>query len=241
MPTLGVKRQIDNEYSKVMNKKELEKVMDSVISATFIRLSNVYKNHKENTNSSPKTPTSEGSRLVFPMYGEHRDNSTRISEQELRFAFVESFNEYCNTNHLNLFYSVETPTRMKTYSGTSTKKPRNDDYEKGDSANFDLVILDEKLNRACLIEFKANNSDLNDHKKDLLKLNNINEGHENVLRYFIEVIKTYNDKTLNSLRNKLMENRDLKAFFKCYALEGKSQRGKIRKDGEDISDKIILQ
>ena len=239
-PTLGVKRLV-NGYFKVMNKKELEKVMDSVISATFIRLSNVYKYHKENTTYFPQTPTNEGSHLVFPMYGEHRDNATRISEQELRFAFVESFNEYCKTNHLNLFYSVETPTRMKTYSGFSTKNPRNDDYENGDSANFDLVIYDERLNRICLIEFKANNSNIIDHQKDFLKLNNINEGQENVLRYFIELIKTYNDNTINSLRNKLKENKDLKAIFRCYALEGKSKGGKTETEGEKISDKIILQ
>lgn len=223
-----------------MNKKELEKVIDSVIKATFIRLSNVYKNHKENTKTSQKTPTSEGSRLVFPMYGIHRNNMTRISEQELRFAFVESFNEYCNTTHLNLFYSVETPTRKKTYSGFSTNNPRNDDYGNGDSANFDLVIYDEKFNRVCLIEFKANNSNVNDHTKDFLKLNNKAEGDENVLRYFIEVIKTYNNETINSIRRKLEENKEPKAIFKCYALEGKSKRGQIETKGEDISDKITL-
>ena len=215
--------------------------MDSIIEVTFIRLNNVYKTHKESTNASPQTPTSEGSRLVFPMYGGHRDNTIRISEQELRFAFVESFIEHCNTNHLSLFYSVETPTRMKTYSDFSTN-PRNDNYKEGDSANFDLVIYDEKLNRKCLIEFKANNTGVKDHIKDFKKLNNKEEGDENVLRYFIEVIKTYNDNTINSLRIKLEHNTDLKATFKCYALEGRSKRSKDaeEKEGEDISNKFIL-
>ena len=42
------------EVAELLNKKELEKVIDSVIKATFIRLSNVYKNHKENTKTSQK-------------------------------------------------------------------------------------------------------------------------------------------------------------------------------------------
>ena len=74
-----------------------------------------------------------------------------------------------------------------------------------------------------------------------MKLNNEVEGDSNVLRYFIEVLPSYDKKTILSLKGKLNANEgDNKAEFRCYALEGKSQRGKQddEKRGEDISDKF---
>lgn len=50
----------------------------------------------------------------FPKYsGRYRNGETRISEQELRFIFVEQFNKYCKNNSWNAYYSVETPTEEK--------------------------------------------------------------------------------------------------------------------------------
>ncbi len=218
-----------------MDKQELKGVIDSIIDATFTRLNNVYKTHREGLIESTSKATSEGSRLVFPMYGVHRGFETRISEQELRFAFVESFNDYCRKEKINLFYSIETPTKMRTYSNFTTS-PRDDD-ENGRSAEFDLVIYNDELERVCLIEFKANNADEIDHKKDFLKLNNIGEGNEDVLRYFIEIVKSYNKGTIDNLNAKLSNNKSIKAIFRCYALEGKSR--KKEKKGEDISQHIV--
>ena len=216
----------------------LRDVMEDIISNTFKRLSNVYNEHREGKDSDIK-PTKEGSRLVFPMYGQHRDNETRISEQELRFAFVEEFNKSEGAKALNLFYSVETPTRDK-YSGFSQGKdntPAQDD--KGRSGEFDMVIYNNKLERVCLIEFKANNSAKNQHAKDFVKLNNYKEGDETVLRYFIEVIKAYDDDTIVNLKDKLGSNKCLKAIFKCYVLEGERNSG--QRGGEEITDKITFK
>ena len=49
--------------------------------------------------------------MVFPKY---RNKETRVSEQELRFAFIEAFNELNKENNWGLYYSVETPTEKNT-------------------------------------------------------------------------------------------------------------------------------
>ena len=200
-------------------------------------MESVYTHHKEGVDSNLPLPINKGSRLVFPAYYENKEpKGTRISEQELRFAFVEEFNCYCEENSKNLFYSVETPTKEK-YSGFSDV-PKQDDG--GRSAEFDMVIYDENLNRVCLIEFKANNADKVDHEKDFLKLDVDEKDNENVLRYFIEIVKSYKDRTIKSLKeNKFKYNRGNLPQIRCYALEGESS-GKTKNQGEDISSKFYL-
>ena len=160
------------------------------------------------------------------------NGETRISEQELRFAFVEAFNSSLAVKDKNLFYSIETPTRLK-YKGFSSD-PQQDDN--GRSGEFDMVIFNEKQERVCLIEFKANNASATDHEKDLLKLDKEGDG---ILTYFIEVLKSYTTgdeetKTIGSLKRKIkLNNKDGKTLIRCYALEG--NRGINDKKGEDIS------
>lgn len=235
-----------------MDTNKLRETMDVIITNTFIRLETVYNNHKEGFNSKLPLPTGNESRLVFPAYFKNGEKKgTRISEQELRFAFVEQFNYYCEEKKLNFYYSIETPTK-DTYSGF-TDKPIID-HEKGRSAEFDLVIYNQDLERVCLIEFKANNAKKTDHEKDFLKLNNKAEGGGNVLRYFIEVIKSYSERedgkqcTISTLKEKL-NTTELKVRIKneckidlgndtqiwCYALEGESGKNN---SGEDISRKF---
>lgn len=230
-----------------METKDLKNAMDAIIKATFERLQWVYDHHKE-TPDNKILQTSGISRLTFPMYGPHRDNETRISEQELRFAFVEEFNKYCDKKSLNLFYSAETPTRSK-YTGVSkSKRSSNIQFSndtgngprinsKGRSGEFDLVIYNEKMERKCLIEFKANNAEFEHHWKDFVKLNNKEEGDSSVLRYFIEVVKAYDEGTLKRLNEKLKNNKEHTAEFRCYSLEGKSKSK--QKKGEEITTKII--
>ena len=221
-----------------MKKEELKKHMDEIIRLTFERLDKAYRNQEVNNTKFEKGY----SRLVFPSYYKNKNPTvTRISEQELRFTFVEVFNAYCDLNNLDLYYSVETPTK-DTYINfaDSKKEPQRDDD--GRSAEFDLVIFDEQNNRRCLVEFKANNDSEHDHCKDFVKLNNPNEGDNDVLRYFIEVIKSYTENgdnsTVNSLKGKIMYYW-YNVQFHCYALEGKSKRsGKGQTKGEDISDKF---
>ena len=213
--------------------------IEEIIKQTFARLDKAYQNHREGINKS-LIHTKGDSRIVFPCYGEHQNNEIRISEQELRFAFVETFNTYCDKEDLKLFYSIETPTQ-DTYSGFADKKEEPKQDSNGRSAEFDLVIYDENLNRIGLIEFKALNADKHDHRKDFVKLDNDKEGNAEVSRFFIEVVKSYSDgtekSTISSLKEKNAFNK--KSAFFCYALEGKSTRKKdIILKGEDISDKI---
>lgn len=217
-----------------METTKLRETIDVIITNTFNRLETVYNNHKEGFNSKLPLPIGKESRLVFPAYykkGEKKD--TRISEQELRFAFVEEFNYYCKENNINLFYSVETPTK-DTYSDFSTNPTQNPD---GRSGKFDMVIYNENLHRVCLIEFKANNADEVDHKKDFLKLDIDEKDNKKVLRYFIEIVKSYSDDTINSLKDSKFKYRGKLTQVRCYALEGKSSR-KAKNIGEDISDKF---
>lgn len=82
---------------------------------------------------------------------------------------------------------------------------------------FDLVIFDKNFTRRALIEFKANNADEKSHCKDIVKLNNIKEGADDVLRYFIEVVKNSNDRTTDSLVRKF-SNAD-SVIIKIYSLK----------------------
>ena len=221
-----------------MTTEELKKTIDNIITKTFTRLENVYLKHKERfSDTLPLSPSENESRLVFPAYyydesGEKKVKGTRISEQELRFAFVEEFNYYCRENKINLYYSVETPTK-NTYSDFSSDPKMNPE---GRSAEFDLVIYDENLHRVCLIEFKANNADWVDHKKDFLKLDNEEKDKEDVLRYFIEIVKSYKDDTINNLKGKKFIFRGKLTQIRCFSLEGESRKKTI--SGEDISEKF---
>jgi len=96
-----------------------------------------------------------------------------------------------------------------------------------------MVIYDENLKRVCLIEFKANNADEVDHEKDFLKLKNEEKDDVNVLRYFIEIVKSYRNDTIESLKGKFRFKGKL-TEIRCFALEGKSRRN-IKNEGEDIS------
>lgn len=222
-----------------MEKEVLKKHMDEIIRLTFSRLGAAYRNQEV----IDKTKFEKGgSRLVFPSYYKNlKPTETRISEQELRFIFVEVFNAYCDWNKLDLYYSVETPTR-DTYKNFANSQENPERAVDGRSAEFDLVIFDEQKKRRCLVEFKANNASVHDHWKDFVKLNNSNEANNDVLCYFIEVIKSYTENgeksTLKSLEGKI-KNIIGKISFHCYALEGESKRGgKDKTKGEDISDKI---
>ena len=221
-----------------MNKEAIKMHMDEIIRLTFNRLDAAYRNQEVISNTKFEKG---GSRLVFPSYYKNlKPTETRISEQELRFIFVEVFNAYCDRNKLDLYYSVETPTK-DTYKNFANSKEDPERADDGRSAEFDLVILDEQKKRRCLVEFKAKNASEHDHKKDFVKLNNSNEADNDVLCYFIEVIKSYDKSTINSLRGKIEENLGNVLLY-CYALEGESKRiGKDKTKGEDISIQITKQ
>ena len=217
--------------------------IDEIIKQTFIRLELAYKNHREGQIDKSINHKKGESRLVFPCYN-NKKREIRMSEQELRFIFVETFNEYCDEKELDWYYSVETPTRDK-YVGFAEGHPEIAKDHEGRSAEFDLVIFDKNLKRICLIEFKALNADEHDHIKDFVKLDNEEEGkYDDVLRYFIEVLKSYTEgegnTTIASLKAKNRFNKS--SEFCCYALEGKSKRNRandsMTDEDKNISEKI---
>lgn len=135
-------------------------------------------------------------RLVFPK--KTIGGQTRVSEQELRFSFVEAFNVYVKENCLDWYYAVEVPTQDKY---NFKEKPIID--PQGQSAMFDLVIYDKDCRKIALIEFKAKNPRKHDYEKDFLKLTNPKEGGEDVLRYFLQIVESYDKNTINKIKEKI--------------------------------------
>lgn len=209
--------------------ENLQKHIETIINMAFERVQYAFDHNKENGPVPPDNQDKPVSKLVFPSYSK---DGFRISEQELRFCFTEAFNEYFENKNIPVYYSVETPTR-KNYSGFSkTEKNSNPSPKpdpKGRSGEFDLVIfelVDGKMKRRCLIEFKANNASELDHKKDFVKLNNPDEwskdgDHDVELRYFIELIYGFKAKTLENLSKKTAKKEGTN--FVCYSLRDKKK------------------
>lgn len=218
--------------------------VNAMIDKTLGLLADIYKKRQEGINNNEKiTPLSnnkeeEHCRLIYPCYS---NETCRISEQELRFAFLEVFIQYRKDNSevKDWLYSVETPTMQRYRFSKSAKNiyPKID--SQGQSANFDFVIHDNKLKRICLIEFKALNSNWHEHHKDFFKLikDHITENNNNALdpyhpytqRYFIEVLASYDNGTCQNLASKKINLKDDK-----IELEETE-----RKVGKEIASNII--
>lgn len=189
--------------------------IEQIIENTFKVLKEVHSKQKEGYN---QYPSGNKSRIIFPQYRkEYRNGETRLSEQELRFIFVEQFNKYCD-NKLSWFYSVETPTEHKyifSERGVKNSNPNmTDNKGEGQSAMVDFAIHDETLKRIALVEFKALNPNKLSFIKDFKKLNA--EPVENT--YFIMYIKSCDLRTINNLKQKVKSSIG-KAKFYCYDLE----------------------
>ena len=193
----------------------VKSIIEEIISDTFSVITNVYKYQKE---SDPENftvgPPADNSYIIFPQKADNDTGngtedvaeddtedvgSDRISEQELRFIFIEQFNKTDDVKQNELFYSIETPTeRYYYFSGQQPRCiPEKDHKDKinsnikkeaGRAANIDLVIFQKKgkkINRVALIEFKAHDPKEKDYKKDICKL--IHENSD-CIKYFIQVI-----------------------------------------------------
>lgn len=246
----------------------LRRIIDDIVVDAFNRINYAYRHHREGFKSNDVKPKEKEikTRLTFPRYfdvknqkknssGAENNNGevrTRISEQELRFAFVEAFNAYyCEEkdrqkNKYDLYYSIETPTEKK-YKGFSSGEPKQD--IDGRSGEFDLVIFkkeNNELKRICLIEFKAHNADEKDYWKDILKLNEEKQDNigQEALCYFINIFPSYDKGTINSIRAKyhrfFIENR--KDYYQIdnvciwwYALESPN-----KKHGEVMNEEFMM-
>lgn len=183
-----------------MEDEIVKKHIDVIIENTFNTISEVYRTQMENQKIG--TYNNKSSRIIFPLKRESKDKKEefRISEQELRFVFVEEFNKYCQKKW-DAYYSVETPT-SKRYDFSIKETPCKVDDSKGQSAMVDFSIFlkeQDKLTRVALIEFKALNPDKQSYMKDYVKL--LNEDQKFV--YFIMIVKSANDRTIKSIAEKI--------------------------------------
>lgn len=205
-----------------MEDEIVKKHIDVIIKNTFNTISEVYRTQMENQKIG--TYNNNSSRIIFPLKRESKDKKEefRISEQELRFVFVEEFNKYCSKKW-DAYYSVETPTR-KRYDFSNKEMPCKVDYPNGQSAMVDFSIFlkeQDKLTRVALIEFKALNPDKQSYMKDYVKL--LNEDQKFV--YFIMIVKSANDRTIKSIAEKIKASYDnagldteKKVEFRCLDL-----------------------
>lgn len=196
-------------------------IMEELIDNTFQVLQKVYNNQSE---GKGEFSSKCGSRIVFPQYRE--GGKTRVSEQELRFVFVEQFNQIAKDK--DLYYSVETPTKG-TYSFSKKEKPCAD--ENGRSGEFDMTIFNQMGKRVCLIEFKAHNVKDTNFEKDFVKLENI-EKEECKDAYFVLLLEVCNKETIKSIHDKLSTIPLGKAHFKCFSFADNEFFG-------DVTSKIL--
>ena len=195
------------ETKEHIEKKETKKHIERIISRTFEIVQSVYDNQKEAEGRKDEAPPR--SRIIYPKY---RNNKTRFCEQELRFIFVEQLNEEIS-NGWDVYYSIETPT-TKRYKFKDEPNPKvyGEDEKGGQSAQFDLVIHNNKFQRIALIEFKANNTLAQHHIKDFVKLNE--EGLNDVLTFFLEIVRSSDNDTVENLKNK---KESFKGEFRCWS------------------------
>lgn len=194
----------------------------NVIDNTFDTLVRIYNGGK-GVNGEFK-----GSRLIFPRYKKDGKDGIRVSEQELRFVFVEEFSKLCNDDKDNYYYSVETPTEDDYKFSEDKDNPHATDKGDGQSGNFDMAIHDSNGNKVCLIEFKAHNVGQEKIEKDMVKLANTKEGDDNIPRYFIHMVKASDNGTIKSIDGKLKsieekfdkdERYSQEVSYYCYSLQ----------------------
>ena len=202
-----------------MNNSEIKDAIDYIIDKSFEVIKNVYKFQKESESiNEQKSLSGIESRIIFPKYSKiHKDEEKerdRISEQELRFIFVEQLNKVAK--QYDLYYSVETPTK-NAYVFSKDKGGPKIDNDNGVSARTDLVIHkidNDKFRRVALIEFKALNPVETNYQKDFCKL----ENEKCDLKYFIQIIKNSDTGTIDNIKKKIA-NKKSDIIFRCYCLD----------------------
>lgn len=149
--------------------------------------------------------------LIFPVKNGGDD---RISEQELRFLFVEEFKKEYSADSNKLYYSVETPTVNKYKFGKDFNFITGGT---GRSASIDMSVyknVENSYNRILNIEFKYDNVPILNIGKDILKLR-----YEKQNGVFIHLLKNTGSGTLynSNERGKGVFNKYKESFkkFEC--------------------------
>ena len=182
----------------------MKEKIEKIANVAFERLLKVYESRTEGG-------------IIFPKYthGQNR-GKLRVSEQEMRFAFVEEMRRECP----DWYYSVETPTDKKyLFKGEPCIVPEEE--EGGQSAQFDLTIYADSKGDKVLahIEFKAHNPDIHEMKKDFLKLAEDKTVDAGIERVFIHLFKSFNPKTDKSIMGKLEKCKTNNVHYLCYSIE----------------------
>lgn len=199
-----------------MKSSDYRDLVDNIVSRSIDRLRKVYNN---------ETDGKKNTRLIFPNKRGGEASDLRVSEQELRFVFVEVFNEICTEENLDLHYAVEVPTQDTYYF--KDKKPRTD--PNGQSAMFDLAIYDKDRRLQVFIEFKANNPGIRDYEKDFVKLQNPEENNNGeCLCCFIELLRNADGRTIESLRKKCRVCPNI--YFRCISLIPNQELDKLNEE-----------
>lgn len=210
--------------------ERIKKELEELIYDTFQELDNISRDKGKSS-------------LIFPHY---QNGKTRISEQELRFLFIEKLIPFLKK--YEYYYSIETPTN-DSYKFSKDKKqikPRrihyctNIDTDRFESAAFDLVIhrhrQDKNEDRLAIIEFKSKGS-MHEYAKDICKLGNKYEGIKTTSRYFIVVVNktgVSKGKTTEQSVQEMFSNQNQQIDFEsfkddekinviCYSLELKKE------------------
>lgn len=147
---------------------------------------------------SEKEGGNSNEQLIFPSKKlDNGNGEIRISEQEMRFLFVEEF----KIKYPNLFYSIETPTKGKFSFGKTNEDIKLEN--EGQSASHDMCVYEKsnsKYKRILNIEFKHRNSGIAKSGKDILKL--IREEQNGT---FIHLLENTDSNTLINVFKKLLE------------------------------------
>ena len=188
----------------------------TILNNTFDIISETYKYQKEDCHFAPAGK----SRLIFP---KKSDGTIRVSEQELRFIFVEQLNEHVRENW-DVYYSVETPTEYNyRFSGASTPECHGVETD-GRSANIDLSIHNNQGERIALIEFKHGH-DFDAMNKDFLKLA---KEKGDSLRFFVGLLSSSAQVTIDSIDEKIKTSAlDRNTEFIYYSLDHAKKGPKI--------------
>lgn len=217
-----------------MTNEDIKNHVGNIIEKTFNMLQYVYYKSQGSDAAIEKMPEMPGKpiRIIFPNYSNDK-NKLRLSEQELRCLFIEQLNQYCESQHLPWFYSVETPTTKK-YNFSDEDNlivvPNDDpsqnskDKKKVRSARIDLVIHDENKKRIALIEFKALNPDDFCFKKDFFKLKHESQGTQ-CCTFFVMFVKNHKNATIDSLCGKInTKEKDQNTKIYCYSFNEEEHR-----------------
>ena len=182
----------------------MKEKIEKIANVAFERLLKVYESKTEGG-------------IIFPKYTHGQDKGKlRVSEQEMRFAFVEEMRK----KHPDWYYSVETPTEKKyLFKGEPCIIPEEE--QGGQSAQFDLTIYADSKGDKVLahIEFKAHSPAIHEMKKDFLKLAEDKTIDLGIERVFIHLFKSFRQQTHERIKGKLEECKTNNVHYLCYSIK----------------------